>query len=54
MDNLFSKGVITDAIMYLEGIPDKYIRNKSKIIDQLKERQQLIGGGELPPSRAWR
>lgn len=52
MDNLFSKGVITDAIMYLEGIPDKYIRNKSKIIDQLKERQQLIGGGELPPSQA--
>lgn len=42
MDNLFSHGIITDAVMYLEGIPDKYIKNKSKLIEQLKERQQAL------------
>ncbi len=39
MDNLFSKGIITDAITYLESIPDKYIPNKSKIIDDIKQKQ---------------
>ena len=41
LDNLFTKGIITDAVTYLEGIPDQYIKNKNKIIAQLKERQQM-------------
>ncbi|MBC8537269.1 hypothetical protein [Feifania hominis] len=36
MDNLFTKGIITDAVTYLESIPDKYIRNKNKIVEQLR------------------
>ena len=36
-DNLFTKGVITDAIMYLESIPDKHIKNKQGMIEKLKE-----------------
>lgn len=43
MDNLFSKGIITDVVDYLEGIPDQYIRNKRKLIDTIKERQQMGG-----------
>ncbi len=41
MDNLFAKGVISDVIMYLEGIPEQYLRNKSKIIAKLKNTQQM-------------
>ncbi|MEG1558440.1 MAG: hypothetical protein RR368_08385, partial [Oscillospiraceae bacterium] len=36
LDNLFAKGVITDALLYLEGVPDGYIKNKSKIIEKLR------------------
>lgn len=39
LDNLFDKGVITNPITYLEGIPDKYIPNKAKLIDELKQQQ---------------
>lgn len=42
MDNLFSKGIITDAVTYLEGIPDKYVKNKGKIIDDLKQKELLM------------
>lgn len=41
MDGLFQKGILTDAMLYLEGIPDKYIPNKQKIIDALKEQQEM-------------
>lgn len=41
MDSLFQKGLITDALLYLDGIPDKYIPNKQKIIDALKEQQEM-------------
>ena len=36
MDNLFSKGIITDVLTYLESIPEKYLRNKEKIIAKIK------------------
>lgn len=39
LDNLFDKGIITDATIYLEGIPDKYVPNKAKIIEALKSKQ---------------
>ncbi|MBQ8003818.1 MAG: hypothetical protein IJ299_01860, partial [Oscillospiraceae bacterium] len=41
MDNLFAKGVISDVITYLEGIPEQYLRNKSKIIAKLKNSQKM-------------
>lgn len=44
LDNLFSKGIITDAVTYLEGIPDQYVKGKNKIIQKLKEQQ--MGGEE--------
>ncbi len=50
IDNLFSKGIISDAVTYLESIPDGYIRNKAKIIADIKEKQALMsmmGGGNL-------
>lgn len=40
IDNLFAKGIITDAITYLESIPDGYIRNKAQIVDDIKRQQE--------------
>ena len=39
MDGLFDKGILPDPLVYLESIPDKYIPNKQRIIDSLKEQQ---------------
>lgn len=43
MDNLFAKGILTDAVTYLESIPDGYIKNKSRLIDKLQEQQNALG-----------
>lgn len=40
LDNLFTKGIITDAITYLEGVPDAYIKGKNDIIAKLKAQQE--------------
>ena len=45
MDNLFGKGIIQDAVTYLEGIPDRYIKGKNKMIAKLKEQEQQMTGG---------
>jgi len=39
-DNLFANGIIKDAALYLDSIPDKYIKNKQKILDKLNEQAQ--------------
>ncbi len=39
LDNLFARGVIQDALLYLESVPDGYIRNKEQMIRRLKERE---------------
>ena len=61
MDNLFAKGVITDVLTYLEGIPEQYLRNKSKLIAKLKNEQAAIPpmngampaeGAPMPPAGA--
>ncbi len=56
MDNLFAKGVITDVVTYLEGIPEQYLKNKSKILSKLKNDMAAmengaapVMGAELPP-----
>ncbi|MBR5272404.1 MAG: hypothetical protein IKU25_03295 [Clostridia bacterium] len=38
LDNLFSQGIITDAVTYLEQVPDRYVRGKAKLIESLKEK----------------
>ena len=40
LDSLFGKGIISDAVTYLDAMPDKYVPGKQKIIEQLKARQQ--------------
>lgn len=45
MDNLFAKGVITDVITYLEGIPEQYLRNKGKLLAKLKSERELPMNG---------
>ena len=39
LDNLFQKGIITDAVTYLEGVPERYVRGKSRILEKLREKQ---------------
>lgn len=39
IDNLMANKIITDPVVYLESIPDGYIKNKGKIIEKLKEQQ---------------
>lgn len=43
MDNLFAKGIITDAITYLEGVPDEYVKGKNQIIAKLKAKKAEEG-----------
>ncbi len=52
LDNLFARGVIQDALLYLESVPDGYIRNKSQIIRRLKEREETVQQGEQNPAGA--
>jgi len=47
MDNLFAKGIIADVETYLEGIPEQYLRNKSKILAKLRKEQKAMG--QMPP-----
>ena len=37
MDNLFKQGIITDAVTYLENLPEKALPNKNKLIRSIKE-----------------
>jgi len=50
MDNLFAKGVISDVVMYLEGIPEQYLKNKSKIIAKLKNDIAAKEAVAAPPA----
>lgn len=43
LDGLWDKGVITDAVAYLEGIPDKYLPNKRELIDSITKAQEQLG-----------
>lgn len=48
-DNLFEKGIITDPVVYLDSIPDAYIKNKQKIIDDIKAKMQPAAPQSMPP-----
>lgn len=55
-DNLFAQKIIDDPVLYLESIPDGYIKNKQKIIKALKDRKAqeqqaaLMQGAAVPAS----
>ena len=40
MDNLFSIGVIDDAMVYLENIPNRALPNKNKLMKQLQQAKE--------------
>ena len=40
MDAFFSNGIIDDALVYLEHIPDDYISGKEDLIREIQERRQ--------------
>ena len=40
LDNMFTKGIIGDAVTYLEQIPDHYVHGKTKLIEKLRERTE--------------
>ena len=40
MDAFFSNGIIDDALLYLEHIPDEYVSGKDELIRQLRERRE--------------
>lgn len=42
LDNLFTRGIVSDAVTYLEQLPDKYVRNKSALIEKIKSLPQTI------------
>ncbi|MBR2181461.1 MAG: hypothetical protein IJ949_06180, partial [Oscillospiraceae bacterium] len=52
-DNLLAKGIIPDAVTYLESIPDEFIKNKAKIVKQIKEaaKQQETAEAQAPAER---
>lgn len=45
MDNLFAKGILTDAEQYLESIPNRYVRNKQKLLDAIREQKEQAEEG---------
>lgn len=47
MDNLFAKGIVTDAVTYLEGIPAQYLRNKNQIIAKLRAHTENYTGDAM-------
>ena len=38
-DNLFNKGIITDPEVYLESIPETYVKNKQNILKAIRENK---------------
>ena len=40
MDNLFKSGILTDAVAYVESVPDKNIKNKQEIIEKIRAEQK--------------
>ena len=43
MDAFFKSGIIDDAIIYLEHIPDEYVSGKEELVRQLKEKREAQG-----------
>lgn len=39
LDNMFERGLVTDPVLYLENIPDSYVRNKNQLLAAIKRQQ---------------
>lgn len=53
MDNLLRNGIVRDYALYLESIPDKYLPNKTELVEStkaLQAQQQMMSAA--PPSPA--
>ncbi len=42
LDNLFARGVLTDAVTYLENMPRGYIPGRQALIEAIRKRQQAM------------
>ena len=42
MDNLLAQGLVADLVTYLESTPRKYVRNKGKLVADLKKQQEQM------------
>lgn len=42
MNNLFQAGIITDAELYLDSIPDRILPNKNKILEHIREKKEEL------------
>ena len=52
LDNLFAKGVLSDAVTYLENMPRGYIPGRQELIDALKKRQQEMEAAQMAAAQA--
>lgn len=51
LDNLFASGVLSDAEIYIESIPDGVIRNKSEILTAIRKRKEEAAlMQQIPPN----
>lgn len=41
LDNLYTRQILQDPLLYLENIPDAYIKNKNDIIESVRQRQEM-------------
>ena len=41
LDNLWASQIITDKALYLESIPDKYVPNKEKLLESVRNQQAM-------------
>lgn len=46
MDAFFKNGIIDDALIYLEHVPDEYVSEKEELIRELRERREKMSTGE--------
>ena len=46
MDNLYAKGILTDAVKYVESMPSHYFKNKQLLLDALKEQPVIQEKGD--------
>lgn len=51
LDNLFAKGVIADALTYLESVPERYIPNKKELMNRLNEKAEAGDEVRKMPNR---
>ena len=39
MDSFFTKGIIDDALIYLEHVPDEYVSGKDELMRELRYKR---------------